>query len=311
MKKLLSVLLAVIIITGLSSCSASPAVDAEIPASKNEVAEIKSTATEATPAPTPATIETPEPENPWYEVDEQILLNQEGIKITLKGLDVENWRGPEFKVLVENNTNEKYTIQVRNSSINGVMMDASFSCDVEAGKKANDGIGFALRDFESSGISIIKDVELSFHVFDDDWDTYFDSDQIVFETHADESYVQKYEADGIVALDQDGFKVIVTGVDYEAMMGADVLVYIENNSGKNVTMQLRDTSVNGFMIDPVFSCDVRDGKKAYDAFGFRSRDLDENSVEKIDTLEFSLHIFEDESWDDVLDTEKITIELKQ
>lgn len=59
------------------------------------------------------------------------------------------------------------------------MVNALFSCDVVAGKRAVDTITFMASDFEKNGITAIEHVALSFHVFDSDgWDTIVDTDVV-------------------------------------------------------------------------------------------------------------------------------------
>lgn len=59
------------------------------------------------------------------------------------------------------------------------MIDALFSCDLVAGKRAVDSITFMSSDLEENEISEIEDVELSFHVFDmTGWDTIADTELV-------------------------------------------------------------------------------------------------------------------------------------
>lgn len=105
------------------------------------------------------------------------ILDQKGIKITFLGFEeqYDYLKGYKIKLQIENNTNTNYTVQVRDLSVNGIMAESIFSCDVAAGKTANDYIW--LYDLEESGITgPIQEAEFTFHVFDSDaWDTYFDS----------------------------------------------------------------------------------------------------------------------------------------
>ena len=73
-------------------------------------------------------------------VEEQVLLDQDDIKITLKSLDFDGFYGPELKVLIENNSDKSIIVQTRDSSVNDIMIETMFSCNVAAGKKANDGL---------------------------------------------------------------------------------------------------------------------------------------------------------------------------
>ena len=48
------------------------------------------------------------------------------------------------------------------------MTQSVFSCDVAAGKTANDGITLLSSDLDQAGIKQIQNVEFTFHVFDTD-----------------------------------------------------------------------------------------------------------------------------------------------
>lgn len=243
------------------------------------------------------------------EVEEEVLFDQEGIKVTLKSIDEEGWIGTSLKVLVENNSEQSITIQARDSSINGVMVSTLFSCDVEPNKKANDEITFMESDIEKADISVIKDIELKLHIFDSNtWDEIIDSESILINTNADKGYVQLYDDSGQVVLDEKDIKIVMKRVDSEdSFWGADIHVYIENNSAIDMSVQARDVSINGFMIDPIFSSDVLSGKKAYDTITFLDVDLEDNDIINIDEMELSFHIFNMESWDTIFDSDKISV----
>ena len=239
-------------------------------------------------------------------IDEQLLLDRDGIVITATGLE-ETWLGPEINILIENNSGQPLTVQARNTSVNGYMVEPVFSCDVAPGKKANDSITFTGSDLQKCGIEVIARVELVFHVFNtDSWATVFDSEPVVIETSAAGTYTQEYDTSGTVVFDEAGFKIIFKGIA-ESMMGPEAVLYIENNSAENITVQARNTSVNGYMVEPIFSCDVVQGKKAVDSLSFFEEDLAKNGIEKIEEIELYFHIFSPESWNTILDTGTIKV----
>lgn len=242
-------------------------------------------------------------------VDEQVVLDHDGITVTVKSLEMDGTWGPRLKVFVENKRENSVTIQVRDLAINGVMVESIFSCEVAAGKQANDEIVFMSTDLEVAGIELIKEIEFKFHVFDTEtWDTVFDSETITITTSAPPSFAQAYDDSGFVALDQDGFKIVIKYLDSkESFWGADIYTYIENNSDIDATIQIRNMSVNGFMIEPIFSTEVLAGKKAFDTITFLESDLTDNEITSIDELEFKFHIFETNSGDTVLDSAQITV----
>ena len=152
-------------------------------------------------------------------------------------------------------------------------------------------------------------MEFSFHVFESGtWDDIFDSDMIQLRTSVADNYEYAFDDTGEVAYEGNGIKVVIKGLDEEdSIFGPGVVVYISNESDKAITVQTRDVSVNGFMLDPIFSSDVAAGKNAIDSITFMSSQLTENEIESIEDVELSFHIIDAKSWDTIQDTETVKI----
>lgn len=302
MKKFFIIILALILVLSLSACGGS-------------MGDVNDKTPTDTPVDEPAEmqsneiIETEEVVEDDVTIEEKVIYEGNDIKITATGLNNDGFFGPEVKVLIENNSAQGITVQSRNSSVNGLMVDTMFSADVATGKKANDTITFSSSDLEISGITTIKDIEFSLVVMNSDtWDDIVATDMIVLTTTADESFVQEYDDSGFVAYNADGIKVVVKKLNSsDSFWGSDVHLYIENNTTNNISVQSRDVSINGFMVDPIFSCDVMVGKKAFDTMTFMESDLTDNGITDITDLEFKLHIFDSESWDTIKDSDSINI----
>ena len=101
-------------------------------------------------------------------IDETILYDQDGYKITAKGLTTDGYSGPQVKLLIENNSSKSIIVQCRNLSVNGYMIEPVFSADVAAGKKANDSITLMKSDLEAAKITTIADIEFCLHIIDAD-----------------------------------------------------------------------------------------------------------------------------------------------
>lgn len=241
-------------------------------------------------------------------VEQTVLVDQDNVVITATGMD-ESVFGPELKLLIENNSDTNLTFQVRNASVNGYMVDTMMSEDVAAGKKSNTEITFTTSGLKECGIDTFANMEFSFHIFTTDgWDDYLDTDAITVETSAAATYTQTIDDSGEVFYDSDGIKIVGKGLSSDdSIFGPGLIIYIENNSDTDRTVQVRDTSVNGFMIDTVMSQDVVAGKKAITAVTFLSSSLEENSITDITSVETSFHIFDTEDWSNEIDTDPITI----
>lgn len=242
-------------------------------------------------------------------IEQQVIYDEKGIKVTALSLDYPSFGGPELKLLIESTSSKTITVQCRNLSVNGVMIDSVFSCEVAAGKKANDTLSFSSSDLKKANITTIKDIEFNLHFYDSDsiMDSY-DSNTIKLTTNADASFVQTYDDSGTVAVDKNGIKIIVKKVENTgSFLGAEIYVYIENNSDKDVMIQTRDVSLNGFMVDPIFSSDICAGKKAYDTISFLDSALEDNGIEEITDLELYFHVCEADGWKNIFDSDVVNI----
>lgn len=139
------------------------------------------------------------------------------------------------------------------------------------------------------GITDIADISFNFHIFDPtSWDTIIDSSTIALKTSIADTYNQSYDDSGEVIFDQDNIRIISKGIGDDSILGPFVTLYVENNSSQDITVQVRDTSINGFMVDPSCSIEVTAGRKAVSEITFLSSELDENGIEKITDIETSL-----------------------
>jgi len=246
---------------------------------------------------------------PAITIEEAVLYDQNDMKITAKGFDSKSAFGPSVKLLIENNGTKSMTVQTRNASVNGYMIDTIFSCDVAAGKKANDELFFMNSDLALAGITTIAEMEFSFHFFESDsWSNDFDSDPVTIKTSAAEGYTFTFDDTGHKVYDENGIELVVKGLAKDdSWLGPQVVVFISNTSGKDFTVQARDVSINGFMVESLFSTDVTIGKHAVDTIIFLSSDLEKNGIETIDEIELSFHVFDMDYWNTMVDTAPVTI----
>ena len=107
----------------------------------------------------------------------------------------------------------------------------------------------------------------------------------------------------------NGIKIMYKGIS-EKYSRKMIKLFIENNSSNNITVQVRDFSINGYMINPIFSSDVATGKKINDDIDIFESDLEDNGIDEIKTIEFKIHYFNSDSWSDDIDSDVIKINVK-
>ena len=241
-------------------------------------------------------------------VEEQVIFDLNDIKITVTGLE-DGFYGTNLKVLIENNSDKSIIVQTRDSNVNGFMVDTMFSPDVAAGKKVNDEITFMTSGLKDCGIEDIASMEFEIIVIDEEsWTHVVESDVIKIDTSIADGYVQNYDDSGNVVVDYNNIKIVEKGLSKaDSFWGPGVILYIENNTDQDITVQVKDVSINGFMVDAIMSQDVVIGKKAVTDIQFLSTDLEKNGITEINDVEFSFHIFNWDSVDAIYDSDVIKL----
>lgn len=304
MKKLLSILLAISLAASLAACGSSPSGSSD--SSKKESPESKISSEE---------VPNKEPEKPpatdAVTLAEQVIVDDQGVKVTATGMGEDSLFGKNLKLLIENNTEQALTFQTRDASVNGYMVETMMSADVAAGKKVNDTLTFQSNSLEACGITTIADMQFSLHIFPSDsfGEKFLDTEPIQLKTSAAEGYTYTYDDSGDLAYDGNGIKIVSKGISNDdSIFGPGLILYLHNTTEQGITVQVRDVSVNGFMVDTSFSCDITAGKHAVDAITFLESDLQENGITKFSEVELSFHIFPLNEWGKtIVDTEPITL----
>lgn len=242
-------------------------------------------------------------------VDQQVLVDQDGVKVTLTGMDLDGFWGPEFDLTVENSGSQNLMVVAEDVSVNGVMTNPAFGSEVAAGKTANEKMNIFSSDLEKAGIETLQTVELSFRAFDSgSYEDVFKTDLITISTSAAGTFEQTYNTDGTELYNANNVRIIAQRLDSEdSFWGADIYLYIENNTDKKIMVTADNVSVNGVMVDPAFGDEIMPGKKAFTTMTFLESDLEANGITSIDSMELSFHIFDYDSLTDIDTTGPITV----
>ena len=137
-----------------------------------------------TPMPTsrPTIVVTPTPtptQSPTIIPVNRVVYQDANAKISYSGIR-ENWLGYQFDLTIENFTSRTLVVQVRETSINGFMVDSICSIEIAPRKKAQDNFLIMGDDATRVPMSAVRSVETKFHIFDwDDLDFWYDTPNII------------------------------------------------------------------------------------------------------------------------------------
>lgn len=237
-------------------------------------------------------------------IQEQVLYDVDGVKITATGEIEENMFGTGIKLLVENNTDKDLGIGIDHLIVNNYMISDLFSETVPAGKKTNCTLD--LMDLEKSGISKIGLVEVYMHTFDSEtYMTVSDLGRAEIKTDLYDS-MDGGAGTGTEILNQDGIKVTAQYIDNDSFWGKEVVLYIENNSDHDVTLNVDDLSVNDYAITSLGYFSVLTGKKMIASLNLFESELEDNGIETIEKVEFKLRAYDPNTFKDYFTSDVIT-----
>lgn len=110
-------------------------------------------------------------------------------------------------------------------------------------------------------------------------------------------------------MDHGGVQVLFTGFsapDNAYTLGKYIDLKIVNSSGQDVTIQVRDLSVNGMMVNSVFSSKIAAGKTAIDKIWVMQNSLDAAGIKEIESAEFKLVVI-DNNMETIYKSDAITV----
>ena len=244
-------------------------------------------------------------------IEEQVIVEKDGLKITATSYEADSIWGDGIKMLIENNSDKSIGIGCSELIVNDYMISDLFSATVAAGKKANETMHLSSSQLRAAGIDNVGKVEMYLHTFDpDNYMTIENFDCITIKTSNFDTMDTTPNDAGQELFNSNGVRIIGKYVDEGSFWGAGVLLYIENNSGKNVIIQCDNMSINGFMVTPYFSSTVYDGKKAIDDITIISNDLENNGITSVDEIELVFKVIDEHSFSTIEQSEPITFSTK-
>ena len=251
-------------------------------------------------------------EGPAASIDEQVLVEEDGVKITAVEYVQGGLFGDGIKVLIENNTSKNLTVGCDALIVNDYMITDLFVKEVAAGKQAYETIDLYTSELRKAGIDNVGKIEAYFRVYDSEtWEDLFKTQCITIKTSNYDSVDTTTNIEGQELVNQDGIRIVGQYVDEDSLWGAAVLLYIENNSDKNVSISADNMSVTGLMVTPYFSSTVYAGKKAFDDITLMSSQLKESGITSIDDIELTFKAYNPDTYDDIFETGPIKFSTKK
>lgn len=245
------------------------------------------------------------------QIEEQVLLDAEGVKVTATGYTTDPIWGDGISLLIENSSDSNVALQCDALIVNHYMITDLFSSDVAAGKKANDTLYLSSQELEAAGIDNIGEIEVYFYLYDPDtYERTYTAEKADIKTNHYDDMDTEPNDEGQELVNENGIRIVGKYVDENSFWGNAVVLYLENNTDRNVTIQCDDMSVNGFMVTPYFSSTVYAGRMAVDDITLMQSELDENNITSVDDVELTFHVFDPDTYETIFDTDPVSFATK-
>lgn len=100
----------------------------------------------------------------------------------------------------------------------------------------------------------------------------------------------------IVLADNEDVTVKITSIEEDAIFGYTLKVFLENKTDKELIFTVDDVSVNGFMCDPFWAQSVAAGKKSNSSLSWLSSSFEENGIELVEDINFTLRVYDSDDF---------------
>lgn len=244
------------------------------------------------------------------EIEETVLLDHDGIKVTALEYVVDEFWGDQISLLVENSGDKTIAVSCENLIVNDYMCYGLLSTDVEPGGEAYDTVDIPYEDLSKYGISNIGKIEIQMEIYDpNSYETIYTGDMIEIRTSLYDSMDTEAENIGEELYNDNGLVIYGKYGTRDYYSGASVQIYAENHSDTDIDLDCVELSVNGIEISSWYFETVLAGKKSIEHINLYADELEENHIEVIEEIEFVLEASDSESYDTLFKTEPITLHI--
>ncbi len=292
MKKLLALLLSALILLSLAACSGS-----------GDEAPTTATPPATTPAPQPTAAPTEAPTEP-PAMAETVLIDSDIAAVRIMGADHNDHTGMQLRIQCENRSDRTLLYSWDMVSVCGYMYDPFWAEEVAPGKIANSTVYLDTYQLEQMGITSVDEIAFTLRIVDsENWmEAPFAEDVFtIYPTGLDADTIQlpqRTPTEGqVVIADDENLRFVIEWADSDDAAAYTLHVYMENRTDRNLMYAWDQVSVSGFMVDPFWAMSVAAGKKACSEISFYRSDLEENGIQDISDIEFTLTVTDYDNWE--------------
>ncbi len=294
MKRIISNLLALIMIMSLAACgSNAKETPAAAPAAGNGT-ESTAAAEESTVPETAET--TAEAEKPFIE--DQVLYDQDGLKISIRYED-DSYDGAGVWVKYENSTDKELLVD-EYATVNEYMLSFSDYNIVRPDDDSSHFLNIERQWLADAGITKEMIGQIGFSFIVSEKGEGYGNDVRLFEINdiavntANYDQMKPAEAfSGTEVYNENGLRVLCAYADENSTYGNAVILNAENNTGRNIAVAVSNVFLNGSWVTPDSGLNrVLNGKKLLGIYTIDPAQMEENQITSAEDVKVTLRILD-------------------
>ncbi len=214
--------------------------------------------------------------DPAETVDETVIADTSGVKVTLKGLGREYV--PYLIFTIENSGAKDADVSFDPITVNGFQSQADFAVKTEEGEAYTPSVTVKARttadyklyfngsDMDYPHMAQIAQIGFVTRISDPETYQLTASQKAVVNTSAYGRFDCSYDESGETVYDDNGIKFVYKGLSDDETINP--IFYINNQSDKDIKINVKDFKINGKEAEGVFGAEVFSGFRAINHIGF-------------------------------------------
>ena len=227
-------------------------------------------------------------------IEQTVIADKNGVKVTAESFGRQYC--PYLTLTVENSSSKDVYISFSPITANGFQIFADFliqeeegemyspSVTVPAGSSSEQVLYLDDSIMDRDFMSFIAQIGFTTVISDTEDYSFIASDKAVINTSAYGSFDYSYDESGEVVYDGNGIKILFVGISDDGLDQA--LFYVNNQSGKDLVLQVKESKLNGEEVEGVLGAQIFSGCRSICSPGFLTE------VGKGDTVQLVFEIFE-------------------
>lgn len=323
MKKLFSLIIVAVMILLTTACGSNKTIEAigdPVELKTNSVIEIDETKdnlnisvddAKVYYAPTLDTLKINE-----ISVDETVLVDDNGIKITAVGVELDEESNVCVQLKIENNTDNDVTVYASSGSVNGCDIIPSIYgglLDIGAHEEIETLLGYLRYDLQIHGITDINYMEVSFRISDTDGnflDNCWYTTSVRMNTIENIVTNENCDIGPAIVYDNNGVTISILGIYNNEDTGcSDVAIYIENYNTYGISVESSYIEANGCESCSEFNRYIKPEDTKLEFIEIDKEFFSKNGFKTVDDIKTTFNIVEvyDTGYEPLGDTGEILV----